>query len=114
VGVALYVAVYIGFTLNHSLRGVWILFIIYGFYIALTDSVSRALVASFVTDQSQAAGIFGLLQTVLSIGLVAASIIGGVLWTTIGSWATFAFASLCALAALVVFAVSELHPTYTP
>ncbi len=113
VGVALYVAVYIGFTLNHSLRGVWILFIVYGFYIALTDSVSRALVASFVTDQSQAAGIFGLLQTVLSIGLVAASIIGGVLWTTIGSWATFAFASLCALAALVLFAVSELHPTRT-
>ncbi|MHB1208892.1 MAG: MFS transporter [Acidimicrobiales bacterium] len=108
-GITLYVVVYLGFAFNHSLAGAWVLFGVYGFYIALTDSVSRALVASFVTDQSQAAGIFGLLQTVLSVGLVAASIVGGVLWSTLGAWATFAFASLCALAALVVFATSELR-----
>lgn len=108
-GIALYVVVYLGFTLNHSLTATWILFSVYGLYIALTDSVSRALVASFVTDQSQAAGIFGLLQTVLSIGLVAASIIGGLLWSTIGAWATFAFATTCALAALSVFLVSGLR-----
>ncbi|MHB1087255.1 MAG: MFS transporter, partial [Acidimicrobiales bacterium] len=67
-GIALYVVVYLGFTLNHSLSATWVLFSVYGLYIALTDSVSRALVASFVIDQSQAAGIFGLLQTVLSLG----------------------------------------------
>lgn len=110
-GVALYVVVYVGFTLNHSLTGTWVLFSVYGLYIALTDSVSRALVASFVADQSQAGGIFGLLQTVLSVGLVAASIVGGILWSAIGAWATFAFAAVCALAALVVFMISELRPS---
>ncbi|MHB1089369.1 MAG: hypothetical protein ACYC19_11490, partial [Acidimicrobiales bacterium] len=90
-----------------------VLFSVYGLYIALTDSVSRALVASFVIDQSQAAGIFGLLQTVLSLGLVAASVIGGILWSTIGAWATFAFATSCALAALMVFVVAELRQPRT-
>ncbi len=108
-GMALYALVYLGFTLNHSVTGVWVLFVIYGLYIALTDSVSRALVGSFVVDRTQAAGIFGLLQTVLSIGLVVASIVGGILWSTIGSWATFAFATLCAVAALVLFITAELR-----
>jgi len=108
-GMALYVIVYLGFTLNRSVTGVWILLVIYGLYIALTDSVSRALVGSFVVDRTQAAGIFGLLQMVLSIGLVVASIVGGVLWSTLGAWATFAFATLCAVAALVLFITAELR-----
>lgn len=108
-GMALYVIVYLGFTLNRSITGVWVLFIIYGLYIALTDSVSRVLVGSFVVDHTQAAGIFGLLQTVLSLGLVVASIVGGVLWSTIGAWATFAFATLCAITALVLFIAAELR-----
>jgi MFS family permease len=102
-GVVVYVIVYLGFAINRSAMGVWVLFAIYGLYIALTDSVSRALVGSFITDQNEAAGIYGLLQTVISIGLVLASIIGGVLWSVVGAWATFSFASGCALAALVVF-----------
>ncbi len=113
IGVALYVVVYLGFTFNHTLAGTWVLFGVYGLYIALTDSVARALVASFVTDQSQAAGIFGLLQSVMSVGLVAASIVGGILWSTIGAWATFAFAALCALAALSLFVVTELRQPLT-
>jgi MFS family permease len=102
-GIVIYVAVYVGFALNTSALGVWILFAIYGFYIALTDSVSRALVGSFITDEREAAGIYGLLQTVISIGLVLASVIGGILWSVVGAWATFAFASGCAMLALLVF-----------
>ena len=85
----------------------WVLFTIYGLYIALTDSVSRALVGSFITNENEAAGIFGLLQTVTSIGLVLASVIGGILWTLIGSWATFAFAAGCAILALLVFLLAD-------
>ena len=101
-GVAVYVIVYVGFAINRSVTGVWVLFSIYGLYIALTDSVSRALVGSFVTDQHEAAGIYGLMQTVVSVGLVMASIIGGVLWSLVGSWATFAFGATCAFAAILL------------
>ncbi|HEY5303681.1 MAG TPA: MFS transporter [Acidimicrobiales bacterium] len=102
-GMVVYALVYAGFALNRSATGVWILFAIYGFYIALTDSVSRALVGSFIIDETQAAGIYGLVQTVISVGLVVASIVGGALWSLVGAWATFAFGAGCAVAAIVVF-----------
>ena len=102
-GIVIYVVVYIGFALNRSVIGVWGLFTIYGFYIAMTDSVSRALVGSFIENDNEAAGIFGLLQTIISIGLVSASVIGGLLWSLVGSWATFTFAAGCATLALLVF-----------
>ena len=101
-GVFIYTLVYVGFAINRSALGVWGLFAIYGLYIALTDSVSRALVGSFITVQNEAAGIYGLMQTVVSVGLVLASIIGGLLWSTVGSWATFTFGAACAVAALVL------------
>jgi predicted MFS family arabinose efflux permease len=110
----IYVIVYVGFAINRSVTGVWVLFSIYGLYIALTDSVSRALVGSFVTDQHEAAGIYGLMQTVVSVGLVLASIIGGVLWSTVGAWATFAFAAGCAISALLLLlSTSARRPATT-
>jgi MFS family permease len=108
-GMVVYVIVYLGFAINRSAMGVWVLFAIYGLYIALTDSVSRALVGSFITDQNEAAGIYGLLQTFISVGLVFASIIGGVLWSVVGAWATFSFASGCAIAALLLFLSTSLR-----
>jgi MFS family permease len=113
-GVIIYVAVYVGFAVNKSALGVWILFSVYGVYIALTDSVSRALVGGFITDEQEAAGVFGLLQTVISIGLVLASVIGGILWSAVGAWATFAFAALCAMMALLVFLSADLRRRRVP
>ncbi len=103
VGVVIYVAVYVGFALNTSTTGVWFLFFFYGLYIALTDSVSRAFVGGFITDPRRDAVVYGLLQTVISLGLVLASVIGGVLWTAVGYRATFAFAAACATMALAAF-----------
>jgi MFS family permease len=102
-GIVIYVAVYVGFALNTSTVGVWVLFSFYGLYIAFTDSVSRAFVGGFISDRRRDAGVYGLLQTVTSFGLVLASVIGGALWTTIGYRATFAFAAGCATMALAAF-----------
>jgi MFS family permease len=107
-GVVIYVAVYLGFAINTSTIGVWVLFSFYGLYIALTDSVSRALVGRFITDERQAGGVYGLMQTVISIGLVSASVIGGILWSTVGYWATFTFAAGCATLALAAFLWADL------
>jgi MFS family permease len=114
-GVSLYVVVYLGFALTHTASAVWALFTLYGVYIALTDSVSRALVGALITDQSGAAGVFGLQQAITSAGLVLASILGGVLWSTLGSWATFAFGATCALVALAIFAsLGTTRPRVAP
>ncbi len=107
VGVIIYILVYSGFAINKSTTGVWALFAIYGLYIALTDGVSKALIGQYI-DKNQAAGVYGLLQTIISIGILLASIIGGILWSTIGPWATFAFGAVSASLALLVFMLSAL------
>ena len=101
-GVVIYVFVYAGFALNKSTTGIWGLFAVYGLYIALTDGVSKALVGQFI-DKKEAGGVYGLLQTITSIGILLASIIGGLLWTTLGPSATFYFGAACAALSLLVF-----------
>ncbi len=102
-GIVIYVLVYAGFAINHTTTGVWGLFAVYGLYIALTDGVSKALVGQYI-DKKEAGGIYGLLQTITSVGILAASIIGGVLWSVVGPSATFVFGATSAVMALVVFA----------
>ena len=102
VGLIIYVLVYAGFAFNKSTAGIWVLFAVYGLYIALTDGVSKALVGQYIS-QKEAGGIYGLLQTITGIGILLASVIGGLLWTVIGPWATFAFGAVFAIMALLVF-----------
>ncbi len=108
-GVVIYILVYTGFAINKSTTGIWGLFAVYGLYIALTDGVSKALVGQYV-NKKEAGGIYGLLQTITSLGILLASVIGGVLWTAVGPWATFAFGATSALLSLLVFAFATYIP----
>ena len=101
-GIIIYIIVYTGFALNRSTAGIWVLFAVYGLYIALTDGVSKALVGQYI-NKNEAGGIYGLLQTITSIGILLASIIGGILWSTVGPWATFALGAISAALSLLVF-----------
>ena len=44
----------------------------------------------------------GLYDTLVGIAGFAASALGGVLWSAVGPWATFAYGAACALAAAVL------------
>lgn len=81
---------------------VFALFAVYGFYIALTDGVSKALVGSMV-QKEQAGTVYGVMTTTTSIFTLAASIIGGLLWSAISPAATFIFAAFCAALSLFIF-----------
>jgi MFS family permease len=107
-GIVIYIFVYAGFAFNKSPASVWGLFAIYGLYIALTDGVSKALVGQYV-NKREAGGIYGLLQTITSVGVLLASIIGGVLWSVVGSWATFSFGAISTLLALIVFLFASMR-----
>lgn len=102
VGILLYVAVYLGFALTNSQASVWGLFAVYGLYIAFTDGVSKALVGQYIRHE-EAGGVYGLLQTIMSVGILLASVIGGLLWTAMGPTATFVFGAACAFVGLLVF-----------
>jgi len=102
VGLLIFAGVYVGFAFNTHPFFVWILFTIYGFYIALTDGVSKAIIGS-LTSEKEAGSAYGVFYTLTSVATLLASIIGGFLWSAVSPVATFMFASFCALLSLGIF-----------
>ncbi len=102
VGIIIFALVYLGFAFNTNPVLVWVLFAVYGFYIALTDGVSKALVGSMI-QKEEAGTAYGVMTTTMSICALFASIVGGVLWSVIAPEATFIFAAVCAILSLFIF-----------
>jgi MFS family permease len=101
-GIFIFSLVHLGFALNQTRVLVWPLFMIYGFYTALTDGVARAWVGEFI-NKNEAGTAYGVMNTIISVMTLLASVIGGLLWTFISPTATFLFAAGCALISLIVF-----------
>jgi len=100
-GLAAFAVVYGAFAFISSPAMVWIMFPIYGVYIAFTDGVSKAYIAEFITER-ESGTFFGLYQTGTAIASFVASFVGGLLWSRFGSYATFGYGAFMALAALAV------------
>lgn len=100
VGIAIYMLVYAGFAFNTSVPTLWLLFSVYGAYIALTDGISKALVSTLIHPE-QAGAAYGTLQMVTGISTFFASLIAGLLWSVFSPTVTFLFAVGCALLAFV-------------
>jgi MFS family permease len=101
-GLIIFSLVYLGFALNTSRFGVWVLFAIYGFYIAMTDGVAKAWIGKMI-DKERAATAYGTVYTVTSMFTVLASVIGGLLWSFYNPSFTFIFAAICSIISLFVF-----------
>jgi MFS family permease len=102
IGIIIFILVYLGFALNTYKFGVWVLFAIYGFYIALTDGVAKAWIGKMI-DKEKAGMAYGTVYTITSMCTVLASIIGGLLWSIYRPSFTFIFAAICASISLIVF-----------
>lgn len=97
-GYLLYALVYLGFSQVKTAGPIWVLFILYGFYLAMTDGVQKALVTDLVPKDRQATAL-GIYAAVIGITLLPASLIAGVLYDTKGSSTPFLFGSAMALLA---------------
>jgi len=95
IGLLIFSFVYLSFGLVKSPFWIWFLFPIYGFYIAMTDGVSKAYVSEFTT-QEMSGSYFGFYQTAIAVCAFLASLIGGVLWTKFGSQSTFYYGAAMA------------------
>lgn len=101
-GIIIFALVYLGFAFDKSGIFIWPLFAIYGFYIGLTDGVSKAMVGSLV-GKEQAGTAYGVLNTITGLFTLLASIIGGFLWSLVSASATFYFAVICAAISIPIF-----------
>ncbi|HAP93561.1 MAG TPA: MFS transporter [Desulfotomaculum sp.] len=99
IGYSLYALVYLGFALAAQQYLLWSLFIIYGFYIALTEGVEKALLADIAPAHLRGT-VIGLHATLAGLALLPASLFAGLLWDFFSASAPFYFgASMGFLAA---------------
>ena len=99
-GYFFYGVVYLGFAMSYSLNMLWILFGIYGLYIAFTEGVEKALVADIAPSEVKATAI-GLHATLVGVGLFPASLLAGMLWKFFGPAAAFYFGGFLGIIASI-------------
>ena len=105
-GFVVFAVVYGGLAAAKSMALVAVLFAAYGLYIAATEGTTKALISRTAPDAERASAM-GFFDTSIGLASFAASAFGGLLWTIVGPWATFAFgavAAALAAALLMVFA----------
>jgi len=105
-GFLLFSAVYLFFGLAHSSLFLWLLFPVYGMYMALTEGVGKAYISNLV-PQEKTGTAFGIYQTTIGLCTFFASLIAGLFWTYIGVGAPFIFGSLMAVISAFLFVVLE-------
>jgi len=100
-GYMIYAGVYLGFALLRSPGPVWFLFAVYGIYYALTEGVLRAWIADLVPSASRAS-VFGILNWVVGVAALPASLLAGWLWQHYSPAAPFFISAMLSLLAGVL------------
>lgn len=105
-GFLLFSVIYLLFGLINNSLFLWFLFPFYGIYMALTEGVGKAYIASLVPKRTTGTA-FGIYQTTVGLCTFFASFIAGLLWTYINISAPFIFGSIMALISAFLFIMLE-------
>lgn len=100
-----YAIIYVLFGFANQALMVWVLFAAYGIYYGLSDGILRAYVADIVEEENRATA-YGVLNTIIGIFLLPASVIMGLVWTQFNSRIAFITAAGLGMAGFIIFLVS--------
>jgi len=103
-GFGVFAAVYLGFAVIDAGAYVWLLFPVYGVYMALTEGVGRALIADLVPGERRGSAL-GLYQGGVGLMALLSSIMAGFLWDHVDASAPFFLGGSTAALALVLLVV---------
>jgi MFS family permease len=109
-GLLMFALVYFFFGFIKNPIFIWVLFPLYGVYIAATDGVSKAYVSEFITEK-ESGSYFGLYQSALSVSAFFASWSAGILWYKVNPATTFYYGSVMALLASLMLKFGRLVKT---
>lgn len=108
-GWVVYAVVYAGFAFVGSAWQAWVLFIIYGLYFGLTEGVEKALVADLVEEEKRGTA-FGFYSLAYGITVFPASLIFGLVWTTLGAAPAFLMsASISVVASVLLMTIVKIN-----
>lgn len=99
--------VYLGFGFASSAPMMIAIFVLYGFYTAMTAGAERAMISEIAPPDLKGT-MLGLHATIVGVALLPASVIAGILWNLFGAAAPFLFGASLSLAAalLLLFLLS--------
>lgn len=100
-GMLVFSLVYFLFGLIDSALYFWLLFPLYGIYIAATDGVSKSYLSEFI-EKRESGSYFGAYYALNAIGTFFASLVGGLLWQYVNPHATFFYGSFMAFLAFII------------
>src|SRR5262249_7787394 len=100
VGWCIYAVVYAGFGMAGQ-SSLWLLFLLYGFYTALTDGVTKALVVDTVGEELRGTAI-GYLNLIVGLSALTSNVIAGYLWDHLSHQAPFLLGSASAIVAVIL------------
>ncbi|MFA5393080.1 MAG: MFS transporter [Candidatus Ratteibacteria bacterium] len=105
-GFLIFSVVYLFFGIATRSFFLWLLFPVYGIYMAFTEGIGKAYIAGLVPS-AKAGTAFGFYQTVTGVCIFFASLLAGLLWTYVSPRSPFIFGSVTALTACIIFIVWE-------
>jgi MFS family permease len=104
IGLFIFAMVYSGFSFAVSPWHFWVLFGIYGLYMALTEGNGKAMAVDLVNPSEKATGL-GVLGTFVGFSTVIASTVAGAIWDHLGSQWTFLYGAIGAVIAAFIMAI---------
>ncbi len=104
-----YSTVYILFGIANRAWMIWALFAAYGIFYGLSEGIFRAYIADIVEEENRATA-YGILNTVIGIFLLPASVLMGLIWTKFGSKNAFIVAASMGIVGFVIFLISLAMP----
>jgi MFS family permease len=103
-GWIIYALAYTGFAFLAGPMWIWFLFVVYGFYY-VTEAVQKAFVADLVPADLRGTA-YGIFNFTISVTVLPASLLMGLLWETIGSRYAFLVGAALAAIAMGILAVT--------
>ncbi|NCB52671.1 MAG: MFS transporter [Clostridia bacterium] len=103
-GYLVFSAVYLGFAFAENSGMIIAVFVLYGFYTAMTAGVERALITEISPPELKGT-MLGLQATIVGVALLPASVAAGLLWDALGAAAPFIYGASLSLAAAAMLAV---------
>ena len=107
IGWGIYAAVYLGFARAGSQGAIWLLFLVYSLFYALTEGAERAFIADLAGPRVRGRA-FGIFHMAVGVAALPASLLFGLLWSRLGARTAFqvdAALALLSAGALAVFAL---------
>ena len=105
-GFLLFAVVYLFFGIIDKSIFIWILFPLYGIYMAMTEGVGKAFISQLVPKERSGTA-FGIYQLTVGLCTFIASLIAGLMWTYIDVSAPFIFGSITAVISAIMFIILE-------